>query len=170
MRLNLACGTDIRLGWLNLDVVPKWPSAIAQCDKVWDARTDRIPCDDGQATEIYAGYLLLHLAPEYHDGVLREIRRVSNKETHIVFGEVDMQMVMERFLKTPLDQRLRELIWGEMGNFHGREFDEYDKHRCGFTEDSLKATLTSYGFGSFSRLQIHHPDVWWELTLSCRKE
>ncbi len=169
MRLNLASGTDLRDdGWTNLDVVPRWPGMSRGCDVVWDARKDAIPCPDGAATEVYAGYLLLHLAPCFHAPVLAEILRVSGPTTSIVFGEVDMEKVMARWLHDPQDPRCAELIWGEQGSEHGQEFTNFDKHCCGFTEASLKQRLELAGFKSFTRITIHCPEVWWELTIQCR--
>lgn len=170
MKLNLACGTDVRDDWLNLDVVEKWPSARRACDVVWDARKDPIPYADDSAEEIYAGYLLMHLSPQYHRPVLAEIRRVLSPLGSLTVGEVDMSVVMERWLGSPDDERLCELIWGEQGSFHGDELAEFDKHRHGFTEASLRNLLSECGFGSFVRISIHHPDVFWELTLTCRKK
>ena len=170
MRLNLACGTDIRDGWVNLDVVQKWPLARRACDKVWDARTDMIPCGDGEATEIYAGYLLMHLAPKYHELVLEDIFRVLSPSGTLMVGEADMRIVMARWLEIPSDERLCELIWGEQGSVHGPELADFDKHCHGFTEGSLKKLLDKAGFCDFNRTSIHHPDVFYELTLTCRKK
>jgi ubiquinone/menaquinone biosynthesis C-methylase UbiE len=173
MKLNLASGTDIRDGWINLDIVPKWPLARRGCDVVWDARKDRIPYDDGSADEIYAGYLFLHLAPRHHDSVLKEIYRVLSPTGRLVVGEVDMEKVMQRFLENPADPRCHELIWGEQGDLPGDqqqfELAEFDKHCHGFTQDTLIDFLTAVGFRFIQRIYIHNPEVWYELTLSCRK-
>ncbi len=169
MKLNLACGTDIRDGWVNLDVVPSWPVAVRGCDVIWDARKDKIPFPDDSAEEIYAGYLLLHLSPAYHKPVLEEIKRVLSPSGSLMVGEVDMAIVMSKWLADPQDARLSELIWGEQGSFHGDSLVEFDKHCCGFTETSLTELLASYGFSSIQRTNIHHPDVFYELTLVCRK-
>lgn len=168
MRLNLASGTDLRDGWLNLDVVPLWPGMARGCDAVWDARKDPIPCPDGAATEVYAGYLLLHLAPCFHAPVLKEIRRVCNPDTRVVFGEVDMSVVMARWLADPMDARCAELIWGEQGDVHGQALAEFDKHCHGFTVDSLCETLRRAGFKDFQRISVHTAEVFYELTVQCR--
>src|SRR5690242_12817833 len=98
LRINLASGTDIRDGWQNLDVVARWPGTRRGCDVVWDARKDPIPFASGDVDEVYAGYLLLHLAPRFHMPVLAEILRVAKSGARIVFGEVDMVRVMSRWL------------------------------------------------------------------------
>jgi len=169
VKLNLASGTDLKDGWVNLDIVPKWPIARRGCDVIWDARKDRIPFDDGSADEIYAGYLLLHLAPKHHLSVLADIRRVLSDSGVLVVGEVDMDIVMKKYLADPFNPSYSDLIWGEQGNVHGDDLADFDKHCQGFTEASLKSLLQSSGFGAFERIQIHVSDVYYELTIRCRK-
>jgi len=175
LRLNLASGTDIRDGWVNLDVVEKWPLARRGCDVVWDARSQAIPFPDGSATEVYAGYLLLHLAPHHHGRVLDDIRRVLRVGGRLVVGEVDMREVMRRWLANPRDPRLAELIWGEMGQLPGgapaaqQALEEFDRHCHGYTEETLRETLATHGFSSARRIQIHASGVWYELTLEAIK-
>lgn len=171
IRLNLASGTNILRGdgWLNLDIVA-WPGAVAPPDIIWDARTDVIPFPDRTVDEVYAGYLLLHLAPNFHDFVMREISRALIPGGRLVVGEVDFSIVMPRWLANPEDVRLSELIWGEQGiPAHGLDYADYDKHCWGFTAEKLRHVLERHGFESINRIAIHHPDVFWELTLECRK-
>jgi hypothetical protein len=169
LRLNLASGTDIRDGWINLDIVPKWPLAKRGCEILWDARTQPIPYGDETVDEIYAGYLLLHLAPQYHPGVLKEIRRVIKPNTFVVFGEVDMDVVMRRYLENPYNHSCSQLIWGEQGELHGDELMDFDKHCQGFTEATLRSTLEGAGFSVVERFKVHSEDVWYELTLRAIK-
>lgn len=171
LRLNLACGTDIRDGWVNLDVVEKWPLARRGCDVKWDARSQAIPFPDGSASEVYAGYLLLHLAPHHHDRVMRDIRRVLRPGGRLVVGEVDMALVMRRWLADPRDPRLAELIWGEQGELPGgavdeqRRLAEFDKHCHGYTEETLRALLAEHDFHDVRRVTLHAAGVWYELSL-----
>jgi ubiquinone/menaquinone biosynthesis C-methylase UbiE len=177
LRLNLASGTDIRDGWVNLDVVPRWPITRRGCDVIWDARKDPIPYRDGEADEIYAGYLLLHLSPRYHSTVLADIYRVLSPTGTLMVGEVDMHLVMERWLANPMDRRLSRLIWGEQGTAHDpdvqnwpEELVPYDKHCHGFTAESLAKTLRNAKFDILGRTNIHCAEVFYELTYVCRKQ
>jgi predicted SAM-dependent methyltransferase len=169
LKLNLASGTDIRDGWLNLDIVKKWPLAKRECDIIWDARKDKIPFQDDSVSEIYAGYLLLHLAPRYHEKVLQEIRRVLLPTGILTVGEVDMKIVMKMWLENPESVNLSELIWGEQGSTHGEELSDYDKHCWGWTEEKLTKFLHSNGFKNINRTKIHCSEVFYELTLTCQK-
>ncbi len=167
VKLNLASGSDLRLApWQNLDIVPRWPGTARGCDVVWDARKDPIPFPDASADEVYAGYLLLHLAPRFHAPVLAEIKRVAAPGSRIVFGEVEMAVVMRRWLDDPTDERCAELIWGEQGNADSSQgFDEFDKHCHGYTEASLRHVLSVAGFVGFERIWMH--SVFYELSLTC---
>lgn len=169
IKLNLASGTDLREGWINLDIVEKWPTAARGCDIIWDARKDKIPFTDGSVSEIYAGYLFLHLAPDHHLPVLKEIHRALSTNGTLMVGEVDMAIVMKRFLEDPTDKRIHELIWGEQGNFHGEELSQFDKHCHGFTQETLAKLLLDNGFENCRRGQIHTDEVFYELTIVCSK-
>lgn len=170
MKLNLASGTDLREPpWLNLDVVPKWPIASRGCDILWDARYQAIPVADGSVDEIYGGYLLLHLAPCNHERVMREIVRVLQPGGCLVLGEVDMTLLLPRFLAEPENVSYRELIWGEQGTTHGEDLAAFDKHCCGFTEESLRRMVEAHGFVNPERIQVHNAAVWYELTIRCYK-
>lgn len=176
LKLNLASGSDLKpadQGWQNLDIVPRWPGTARGCDVVWDARKDPIPYSDGSADEVYAGYLLLHLAPRFHEPVLAEVHRVLAPGGVLVVGEVDMAVVLQRWLEAGLRgeeaPREAELIWGEQGNVESTAgFDEFDKHCHGFTEASLRHLLGRHGFTELERVWLHQ--VYYELTLRCRKE
>jgi hypothetical protein len=170
LKFNLASGTDIRDGWINFDIVPRWPLAARGCDVIWDAKRQPIPYACNTADEVYAGYLLLHLPPKYHKQVLMEIQRVLSPSGILTVGEVDMNIVMRRYLDNPLDSRLSELIWGEQGNAHGDAFSEFDKHCQGFTDDSLRHLLIECGFVDLNRITIHCKEVFYELTITCRKK
>lgn len=173
LKLNLASGTDLREGWVNLDIVPRWPNTKRGCDVIWDARKDKIPFPDNSAEEIYAGYLLLHIAPIYHKPVLAEIHRVLSPSGDLLFREVDMEVVFPMFLQKPNDVRLAELIWGEQGQPGSarpgegwNEHAEFDKHCHGFTRATLTRLLEETGFTSFdARPKQEFYDLW----LSCRK-
>jgi hypothetical protein len=119
------------------------------------------------------GYTLLHLAPRFHEPLLRDVRRVLRSDGTLTVGEVDMDLVMCRWLADPTDTRCAELIWGEQANWVSGELIEglepFDKHCQGFTEASLRNLLEINGFEVMERIRIHCVEVWYELTLRCKK-
>lgn len=169
LRLNLASGTDIKEGdgWKNLDAVA-WPLARRPPDVIWEAHQP-IPFPDGCVDEIYAGYLFLHVEPSRHDGLLADIYRVMKPGGLLVVGEVDMDILLPRWLANPSDKYLSGLVWGEQGDIHGSDFAKWDKHNQGFTEQSLRLFLERGGFPNAQRISIHATAVFYELTLAVVK-
>jgi len=67
-RLNLGCGTDVRSGWVNLDV-----ARLPGVDVVHDLEELPLPLEDDRFNEILAKDVLEHLD---YVPVLRELHRV----------------------------------------------------------------------------------------------
>jgi SAM-dependent methyltransferase len=169
LRINLASGTDLKRGdgWVNLDAV-SWKLAGAPPDVFWNAK-DPIPFPDGSADEVYCGYTFLHIPLSWHERLLAECRRVLKPGGTLMVGEVDMAILMPRWLANPSDPYLSGLLWGEAGSVHGEDMAQWDNHAQGFTEQSLRDFLARGGFPIAERVSIHHKDVWFELTLVARK-
>lgn len=167
-KLNLASGTDLRdPPWENWDVTT-WPGTRGP-DVRWDARSDRIDCPDASIDEIVAGYLLLHVAYQHHEPLVAEMARVLKPGGRLEIGEVDMPLAMRRWLMNPMDQSAREILWGEQGSLHGSKFEEFDTHRAGHSEATLRDMLMRAGFRQIQRVKIHAATVWYELTLRAVK-
>lgn len=165
-KLNICSGTDIKdHPWVNLDVVA-WPIARRPPDVYWDGTKDKLPFDDGSADECYCGYTFLHIPVRHHPRLIADIYRVLAPGGYLVVGEVDMDIVMRRWLADPQSKHLSELIWGEGGDLHGEKFEEYDRHVWGWTESKLRSFMAAAGFVNIERRRIHHSDVFYELTLA----
>lgn len=67
-RLNLGCGTDVRHGWVNLDVAP-----LPGVDVVHDLGTLPLPFEDARFDHVIAKDVLEHLD---YVPVLRELHRI----------------------------------------------------------------------------------------------
>jgi len=167
--LNLAIGSDMKDNCINLDVIKRKPDARYECDIIWDPKKDKIPFPDNSVNNIYAEYFLLHLSPCYHNQILKEIYRVLTLDGIATFGEVDMQIVMNRYLQNPMDQNLSHLIWGRQNYVYDENLKHINKHYQGFTENTLKCLLENNNFSSINRIYTHHTDVFYELTLTCKK-
>ena len=167
MKLNLASGSDYKLGFLNLDIV-QWPR-YPEPDIYWDLRSGLLPFFDNTVEEVYCGYTLLHAMPRYRFSLLNEIYRVLIPTGKAVFSEVDMRLAMKRWLENPRDMSYNELIWGELGSIHGEEFAEWDTHHHGYCQETLTEELIKHNFIDLNRVNVHDPGVWYELTIVCKK-
>ncbi len=171
-RLNLASGTDLRPaedGWVNMDICKRWLANSRDCDRVWDARSNKIPDWDGTVDEIVAGYLLLHVPYEHHEPLVAEMFRVLKPGGRLELGEVDMPLAMQRWMANPYDQSARDMVWGEQGSVHGAEFEKYAKHCAGHSAATLRALLGKHGFVRVRRFKQHSEDVWYELSMEAWK-
>jgi predicted SAM-dependent methyltransferase len=182
--LNLASGTDVRPPpWRNLDCVAKWPLAERACDEIWDARTDTLKYDDNSVSGCYMGYTLLHIAPRFHERLLRDVYRVLKPGATLQVGEVDMRVLMDRWLLDPHDAYYARLIWGEQGYLEEHQlarlsesdralqlaYCDQDKHCHGFTWETLTALLYRCGFKNPRRVKIHGEAVFYEMTCEVTK-
>lgn len=168
-RANLASGTDLRPaeeGWVNFDIVKRWPSNSRDVDVEWDARKNVIPFPDGWFDEIVAGYLFLHVPYPHHIPLAKEMFRVMRPGARLEIGEVDMPMAMRRWMEFPCDQSARDMIWGERGAIHGPELEQYDIHCAGHSEKTMRKLLTDAGFVDLRRYYQHaQPTVWYEMSI-----
>ncbi len=169
VRINLACGSDVRPQWLNFDIVRQWPNSPLPCDVLWDARSNVIPLDSGSVDEIVAGYLLLHVPYRHHDPLVSEMFRVLKPGGRLEVGEVDMPLAMQRWIANPYDQSARDMVFGEQGDTHGADLADYDKHCAGHSAATLCALLKKHGFYATERVKIHAPEVWYEMTIRAWK-
>lgn len=166
MKLNLASGTDLRPPpWENWDIVKRWPTNARDCDRVWDARTNRIDVPDASVDEIYAGYLLLHVNRTHHEPLMREMFRVLKPGAKITIDEVNMRAAMQRWLDNPYDVSANDMCFGECGSVHGQQFEDFDTHRSGHTLATLMRLMQDAGFQRIERVTLHAPAVWYALTL-----
>jgi len=73
MKLNLGCGTDIKKGYINVDIMKG--NGI---DKIVNFNKLPYPFKDNQFNEIYMNYVLEHLRL-YPEDVLKELYRITKK-------------------------------------------------------------------------------------------
>jgi len=78
MKLNLGCGTDLRPGWCNVDII-QMPGADVVCDL-----NERWPWEDNSVDQVWASDVFEHLKDKMH--VMEEMWRVCK---HGVFCEVE---------------------------------------------------------------------------------
>lgn len=166
--LNLGCGSAYWPGYINADVVRQWPG-YQPANVVCDARKP-LPFRDGAFGTVYLGHLLQHIAQPYHADCLAEVYRILESPGILVVTEVDIDIVLPRYLSDPLDNDVGQLIWGEQGKIHGEGLAEADTHRWGFSEASLRHVLETAGFKIGERTRLHGAAVYYECSIWATKE
>ena len=78
MKLNLGCGTDLRPGWVNVDII-QMPGVDVVCDL-----NERWPWEDNSVDQVWASDVFEHLKDKMHP--MEEMWRVCK---HGVFCEVE---------------------------------------------------------------------------------
>lgn len=175
LKLNLCSGSDYRPGWQNLDIEADGMPGYPPPDVIWDARKHTIPFPDESADEVVAGYMLAHIGHcLHHEPLLREVHRVLCPGGTLLIDDIDMELVMPRWLADPDNVALSELIWGEQGHHEGRPeleaIEATDHHCAGYTEASLRRLLERVGFVDIERVWIHDREAnWYSLCLRSSK-
>ena len=78
IKLNLGSGNEYKVGWVNIDINPKWKPDIL-CDI-----EDRIPLEDNSVDFVLIQHVLEHVHPEKFRFVMGEIHRVCKNGARIV--------------------------------------------------------------------------------------
>jgi predicted SAM-dependent methyltransferase len=146
--LNLACGDNIKLGWVNVDLFDPTP-----VDLRLDL-TEPLPFADGSVRTIYCEHFFEHLDfPKHARGFLREALRVLEPGGVLSIGVPDTQWPLQCYV-TGDDSYFRfgRAIWGHPEwcntplhqiNFHFRQLNE---HRYAYDELTLAQVLHEEGF------------------------
>ncbi|MFH1802091.1 MAG: methyltransferase domain-containing protein [archaeon] len=76
-KLNLGSGNEYRVGWVNIDVDPRWKvDILADIEK-------GIPLKDNSIEEVFVKHVMEHIDPRKFEFVMSEIWRVCKKGARI---------------------------------------------------------------------------------------
>lgn len=149
LRLNIGCGRDIRVGWVNIDLNP-------QADLRLDLR-ECLPFPDASAAVIYSEHFFEHL--EYEDArrFLAESRRVLQPGGLFSVGVPDTEWPLKAYASSDEEYfvfvrnghhpawcrtRLQNI------NYHFRQGRE---HKYAYDLETLTQMLHEAGFASIAR-------------------
>lgn len=136
LKLNLGSGQrPFGEGWKNVDISPKFnPDIVADCSS--------LPMfEGGSADLIVAHHTLEHYGCGEADGLIKECRRLLAPMGSLLVFVPDMQKLVRMWIEGQLSDQL--FFTNVYGAYHG---EEPDRHRWGFTEQSLKDLLYGYDF------------------------
>ena len=127
MKINLGCGTDLRPGWINVDI-----RGDVGADVVWDI-TSGLPFANNRAETVVAQDVLEHLTTQQQQRVLAEIWRVLRRGGKLSVRLPNIGAIISRFAA---DAETRNLfLYGDTS-----QSGAWGAHKSGHTLKSF-ATL-----------------------------
>ncbi len=139
--LNLGCRTDIRPGFINIDIQP-FPGV----DKVRDA-CDLKDMADSSVDFIVAQHLLEYLPRKKMIAALTEWLRVLKPGHPLEIRVTDLAKVTQSlYLNTSVSDEMglhHEMV---ISLLYGKQIDDWDTRYNGFTSDFLQGVLAGIGY------------------------
>ncbi len=159
LRVNLGSGQrPFGEGWVNVDTQARWsPDVVADgVEYLWTQ-------EPASVDMICLHHVLEHYGCGEADSLLTECRRVLRQGGSLLVFVPDMAELMLAWNSGRIDTQV--YLTNVYGAFMG---DEADRHRWGFTKQSLRETLGRAGFGTqpFDWRKIPGADIaqdWWIL-------
>jgi len=141
IKLNLGCGSDIRFGYINIDIRP-----IQGVNIMLDLENQPLPFEDGIVSEIVAQDVIEHIHYHKVENLLRECYRVLKPGGILYIRTPDLERIVDKVLVKK--ERLGQLTGYKLLSFFifGRYDNPYDVHKCIFTKELLRELLEEIGF------------------------
>jgi len=143
MKLNLCCGDDVRLGYINIDVRRTMPNVL-----VLDIEKELLrPFPDNSAEEIIARDCIEHISWRRVEDLLKDIYRVLKRGGRVYIQVPDLEAIARKVIMNP-DFCFNELCGWKAISFwvYGAQDYPENTHKAGFTIPTLKKLLESIGF------------------------
>ena len=141
LKLNLGCGRDIRVGFVNVDMHSS-PGVDLVCDVV------HLPMDDGTVDEIIANDILEHFPFSQTIEILKEWRRVLADNGSISIRVPNLEGLFELYRERPKGWRREDVdvVDPIVQRLFGGQDYEGNYHYTTFDRSSLWAALEKSGF------------------------
>ena len=141
MKLNLACGNDIREGYLNIDLYND------AADVKYDI-TDMKDFNNSVADEILVYHIIEHFDVLQADAVLAEWFRVLKQNGIFKIETPDLFSTCKAFIEWP--ENFRPFLYGHM---FAKAWLPGETHKFLYTEEELRKKLLTAGFKNIERTE-----------------
>ena len=135
VKINLGCGNDIRVGYINVDKY----NNTGNVDHQWDL--SKLEVEDGSVDEIYTSHVFEHIEINDVYTVLEEWERALRVGGTIVMRLPDLEREVKIWLDAPADRK-----WFEVHRIFGSQSHEGNTHFSGHSKDSLKYLIERFNF------------------------
>ncbi len=129
VKLNLGCGTDKRVGYINIDA-----NAKVKPDLVHDL-TKRLPFQNSSVDEIIIQDVLEHLTKEDGEKLILECSRVLTNKGKIKIRIPDIFSIIKKFKGQ--DDLIMLYVYGDTSLKNN-----WDSHKFGYTKNLIKEILS----------------------------
>jgi predicted SAM-dependent methyltransferase len=168
LRLHLGRGSEIKSGWINVDLnmsgtTPPMPLDVAPDTRyvIYDLRSGQLPLDDGSCQFIYSSHVLEHL--DYRDGLrlLRDCHRLLEPGGVFRTGVRDFRGMFRAYLDTDykhLDVNVSSAVLdhlpghlpdiGSIVDYVNYGVYQSGEHKCIYDEEKVCLVLRWIGFPS----------------------
>lgn len=136
MKLNLGCGSDIRKGYINIDI-----RKLPNVDLVLDIEHNKLPYTDESVEEILAKDIIEHFSFRNIRNVLKEWYRVLKKGGILIIQTPDFERIADKFFKGEINGWYELSYW-----LFGAQDHQENTHKAIFTKSELKKLLEEIGF------------------------
>jgi len=141
LKLNLGCGNDIRIGYINADKYNNTGNVDIKCD------LNSLPFLDNSLDEIFTSHVFEHIGLNEVHAVVEEWKRVLKENGELVMRIPNLEHEVNIWLNTPDENK-----WDEVSRIFGGQSYTGNFHFQGFNPGSLKSFLERF---NFEVLDIH---------------
>lgn len=99
--LNIACGTDYKKGWINID--NNSDNNITKLDLNWDMRKP-LPFDDNSVDFIFHEHFMEHLTVEEGQRVTKDLMRVLKKGGVLRIATPDLALAVDKYINLDISK------------------------------------------------------------------
>jgi hypothetical protein len=143
MKLNLCCGDDVRVGYVNIDVRKTKPNVL-----VLDLEKELLRVfPSNSVEEVIAKDCIEHISWRRVEDLLRDIHRVLKCNGRVYIQVPDLEAIAKKAIFNP------DFCFGDLCGWKAISYWVYgsqdyleNTHKAGFTIPTLKKLLESIGF------------------------